>query len=237
VNTQGNVDAAETARFSELAASWWDPNGPSRPLHLMNPVRLAFVRARAELHGARVLDVGCGAGLLCEAMARSGAEVTGIDAAPRMLQVARLHALSSDLQIDYQHAHAEQWREAHAGGYDVVTCMELIEHVPDPASLVRACAGLVRPGGQVFFSTINRTPRAWLLAVVAAEYLLRMLPMGTHEYQRLVRPSELAQWARAGGLSLTDLSGIHFNPLSERFRLARDPAVNYVAAFAAPGDG
>lgn len=224
-----NVDPAETARFSELASTWWDPNGPSRALHLMNPVRMAYVTAGNSIAGQQVLDVGCGAGLLSEAMAKADARVTAIDAAPRMVQVAKVHALSSGLDVDYQTSDAETWCEDHAGRYDMVTCMELIEHVPDPASLLRACGLLVRPGGRVMISTINRTPKAWTLAVFAAEYVLGMLPRGTHDYERLVRPSELQQWGREAGLSMTDIRGLEYNLLGARFRLSGDVSVNYIA--------
>jgi 2-polyprenyl-6-hydroxyphenyl methylase/3-demethylubiquinone-9 3-methyltransferase len=224
------VDTAETARFAELADTWWDPNGPSRPLHLMNPVRLDWVLERSGgVAGRRVLDVGCGAGLLAEALAEAGADVSAIDASPETLAAARLHRHESGLAVDYREATAEEWAEDHAGRYDVVTCMELIEHVPDPASLLGACARLVRPGGDVFVSTINRTPKAWLLAVVAAEYVLGMLPRGTHDYRRLVRPSELDAWGRAAGLSLDGLCGLRFDPIAERFSRQRRVDVNYMA--------
>jgi 2-polyprenyl-6-hydroxyphenyl methylase/3-demethylubiquinone-9 3-methyltransferase len=232
-----NVDPAETARFAALADTWWDEHGSSRPLHLLNPLRLAYVAERTGgLAGRRVLDVGCGAGLLSEAMAQAGADVTGIDASPETLGAARLHLRLSGLAVDYHEATAEEWAGTHPGAYDVVTCMELVEHVPQPASLVAACARLARPGGHVLFSTINRTPKAWLLAVVAAEYVLGMLPRGTHDYRRLVRPSELAAWSRAAGLSLEDLTGLAFNPVTERFRRTRDVDVNYVAHLRRPRD-
>lgn len=231
MNTTGrNVDPHETARFARLADTWWDPHGSSRPLHLLNPVRLAWVRERCgTLAGRQVLDVGCGAGLLSEAMAAQGATVTAIDASPETLGAARLHLIDSGLQVDYRESTAEEWAGAHAGAYDVVTCMELIEHVPDPASLLGACAALLRPGGHLLLSTINRTPRSWLLAIVAAEYVLGMLPRGTHDYRRLVRPSQLAGWARAAGLSLQTLCGLRFNPFSERFSRERGVDVNYMA--------
>jgi len=229
-----NVDAAETARFARLADTWWDERGPSRPLHLLNPVRLRYVAEHAGgLAARRVLDVGCGAGLLSEAMAAEGAEVTAIDASPETLGAARLHLALSGLEVRYHEATAEEWAREHAARYDLVTCMELIEHVPDPASLVAACARLARPGGRVIVSTISRTPKAWLLAVVAAEYVLGLLPRGTHDYRRLVRPSELAAWGRAAGLALEDLTGLAFNPLTERFRRCRDVDVNYMACLRA----
>ncbi len=227
-----NVDPDETGRFAALADTWWDPAGSSRPLHLMNPVRLAWVQERTGgLTGLAVLDVGCGAGLLSEAMVAAGAAVTGIDASPETLGAARLHLHESGLAVDYREATAEEWAAEHAGAYDAVTCMELLEHVPDPASLVAACARLARPGGHVLFSTINRTPKAWLLAVVAAEYVLGLLPRGTHDYRRLVRPSELDAFARGAGLALADLTGLRFNPLTERFTRERRVDVNYLAHF------
>jgi 2-polyprenyl-6-hydroxyphenyl methylase/3-demethylubiquinone-9 3-methyltransferase len=231
VNSSGrNVDPHETAQFARLADSWWDPHGSSRPLHLLNPVRLDWIRERCgPLAGQQVLDVGCGAGLLSEAMAADGAAVSAIDASPETLGAARLHLLDSGLQVAYHDATAEEWAAAHGGAYDVITCMELIEHVPDPASLLRACAAMLRPTGHLLLSTINRTPKAWLLAIVAAEYVLGVLPRGTHDYRRLVRPSELAHWARAAGLELHALCGLRFNPLTERLRRERGVDVNYMA--------
>ena len=227
-----NVDARETARFATLADTWWDEHGSSRPLHLLNPVRLAYVEERTgPLTGRSILDVGCGAGLLSEAMAARGARVAGIDASPHTLRAARLHLQLSELDVDYREATAEEWAADHAAQYDVVTCMELIEHVPEPRSLVAACAQLARPGGHVVFSTINRTPKAWMLAIVAAEYVLGMLPRGTHDYRRLVKPSELSAWGRAAGLTLEDLCGLRFNPITERFSRERSVDVNYLAHF------
>lgn len=232
-----NVDPRETARFAQLADTWWDPNGSSRPLHLLNPVRLRYIEQRCGgLRDRRVLDVGCGAGLLSEAMCERGAKVTGIDASPHTLGAARLHLHESGHDIRYVDATAEEWARQHDGGYDIVTCMELIEHVPDPRSMLGACAQLVRPGGHVVLSTINRTPKAWLLAIVAAEYVLRLLPRGTHDYQRLVRPSELSEWARDADLHLTDLCGLRFNPISEQFTRERSVDVNYMAHFQAADD-
>ena len=231
-----NVDPRETERFGALADTWWDPHGPSRPLHLLNPVRLAWVLERTGgVAGREVLDVGCGAGLLSESLAAEGARVTAIDASPEALTAARLHLHESALAVDYHEASAEEWAAQHAAGYDVVTCMELIEHVPDPVSLLGACARLLRPGGHLLLSTINRTPKAWLLAVVAAEYVLGLLPRGTHDYRRLVRPSELAAWARADGLHLEALCGLRFDPLRERFTRERGVDVNYMAHFRREG--
>jgi 2-polyprenyl-6-hydroxyphenyl methylase/3-demethylubiquinone-9 3-methyltransferase len=219
-----NMDAAEVGRFEALAHRFWDPQGEFRPLHLLNPVRAGFVAQRAALRGARVLDVGCGGGLLCEAMAAAGARVTGVDLAPGMIEVARLHAAEQSLEIDYRVCPAESLQER----YDVVSCMEMIEHVPDPARMVGTLAGLVRPGGALFVSTINRNLKSFLLAIVGAEYLLRLIPRGTHEYQRLVRPAELAGWARAAALEVREIAGLEFDPLSERCALTRDPSVNYL---------
>ncbi|MFT5172620.1 MAG: 2-polyprenyl-6-hydroxyphenyl methylase/3-demethylubiquinone-9 3-methyltransferase [Gammaproteobacteria bacterium] len=227
-----NVDPQETARFAQLADTWWDPHGSSRPLHLLNPLRLNYLQQRCgDLHARQIVDVGCGAGLLSEAMSAKGARVTGIDASARTLGAARLHLYESGHNIRYEEASAEEWAAQHAAAYDIVTCMELIEHVPDPRSLLAACARLVRPGGHVVLSTINRTPKAWLLAIVAAEYVLGLLPRGTHDYRRLVRPSELRAWASTSHLQLQDLCGLRFNPISEQFSRERNVDVNYLAHF------
>jgi 2-polyprenyl-6-hydroxyphenyl methylase/3-demethylubiquinone-9 3-methyltransferase len=231
--TESNVDAREIERFGALAARWWDPNGEMRPLHDMNPARLDYVDARAQLAGKRVLDVGCGGGLLSEAMARRGAEVVGIDLSTSALDVARSHAQQSGVAVEYREAAAESVAATDARRFDVVTCLELLEHVPDPAALVGACARLVRPGGHVFFSTINRNPKAWLLAVVAAEYVLGMLPRGTHDYARFLRPSEVDAWARANGLELATLSGMHYDPLARRWSIGGNVDVNYLAHYRA----
>ncbi len=219
-----NVDAAEVGRFEALSHRFWDPKGEFRPLHLLNPVRARFVAERASLGGARVLDVGCGGGLLCEAYARAGAKVTGVDLAPGMVEVARLHAAEQGLDIDYRVCDAETLEE----GYDVVSSMEMLEHVPDPARMVATLARLVRPGGQVFVSTINRNLKSFLLAIVGAEYLLRLIPRGTHEYERLIRPAELGRWARAAGLDVREVAGLEFDPFTEHCRLSQDPSVNYL---------
>jgi len=230
-----NVDPLELRKFGDIAARWWDPNGPMRPLHEINPLRLEWIDRLAGLHGKRVLDVGCGAGLLAEAMAGRGARVTGIDMAGKALKVAQLHALESGARVDYQEGTAEDRAQQSPGAFDVVTCMEMLEHVPDPARSVAACAGLARPGGWVFFSTINRNPKAFLLAIVGAEYVLNLLPRGTHEYAKFIRPSELSGFARAAGLELQEISGMTYNPLSKTAALGRDTGVNYLMAYRRPG--
>lgn len=226
-----NIDPREVARFDALATRWWDPHGECKPLHDINPVRLEFIARHATLSGSDVVDVGCGGGILSEALARRGARVTGIDMAGASLTVARLHLNESGLDVDYHQATAEDYATARPGAFDIVTCMELIEHVPHPLSLVNACAALVRPGGHVFFSTINRNPKAYLLAVIGAEYLLHMLPQGTHDYRRFVRPSELSAWCRRAGLALTSTAGMRYHPLTRRFSLYDDVDVNYLACF------
>ncbi|MFQ5488903.1 MAG: bifunctional 2-polyprenyl-6-hydroxyphenol methylase/3-demethylubiquinol 3-O-methyltransferase UbiG [Gammaproteobacteria bacterium] len=223
-----NCDPQEVARFDELATRWWDTNGECKPLHDINPLRLAFIEQHAPLAGKQVLDVGCGGGILSEAMAAHGARVTGIDMAATSLQVARLHLLESGLEVDYQCISAEELAQRQPASFDTVSCMELLEHVPDPASLVAACARLVKPGGNVFFSTLNRNPKAYLLAVVGAEYLLRMLPKGTHDYGRFIRPAELDAWMRRNGLTLRHMAGLGYNPLSRRYYLGDDVSVNYL---------
>jgi 2-polyprenyl-6-hydroxyphenyl methylase/3-demethylubiquinone-9 3-methyltransferase len=229
-----NVDAGEIARFQASASRWWDPEGEMRPLHELNPVRLEYVERAGPLAGLRVVDVGCGGGLLAEAMARKGARVTGLDLASELLQVAGLHALEAGVAVAYRLESAEQHAASHAGEYDVATCMEMLEHVPDPRSVVAALAALVRPGGHVFLSTINRTPRAYLHAVVGAEYVLRMLPRGTHTYEKFIRPSELSAWCRTAGLEMQDVAGLDYDPFARTARLAVDARVNYVAHFRKP---
>ena len=224
-----HADPAELGKFDALAPRFWDPDGEFRPLHLLNPVRTSFIAERAALSGARVLDVGCGGGLLCEALARAGAQVTGIDLAPGMIEVARLHALSQNLKIEYRIQDAQELAAASPGAFDIVTCMELLEHVPQPAATTAALARLTRGGGAVFVSTINRNLKSFLLAILAAEYVLRLIPRGTHEYERLIRPAELARWARAAGLEVRDIAGVDFSPFTQSVRLTRDPAVNYLA--------
>jgi 2-polyprenyl-6-hydroxyphenyl methylase/3-demethylubiquinone-9 3-methyltransferase len=219
-----NVDPLEIEKFSALAHRWWDPEGEFRPLHEINPLRLEWIAAHAPLEGAAVLDVGCGGGILTEAMARRGARVTGIDLSESGLRVAQLHLQESKLDIRYEKSSAEDL----TGEFDVVTCMELLEHVPEPASMVAACARLVRPGGQVFFSTINRNPKSYLFAVVGAEYVLGLLPKGTHDYQRFIKPSELSRWSREAGLRVDELIGMTYNPITRRYRLGSDCDVNYL---------
>ena len=223
-----NADPAELEKFERLAHRWWDPEGEFRPLHDINPLRLDWIAAHARLEDAAVLDVGCGGGILAEAMARRGARVTGIDLSDKALRVAELHLHESALSIEYLKVSVEDHAATHAGKFDVVTCMELLEHVPEPASMVAACARLVRPGGQVFFSTINRNPKSYLFAVVGAEYVLGLLPKGTHDYMRFIKPSELARWIRAAGLRTEELIGMTYNPITRRYRLGSDCDVNYL---------
>lgn len=224
-----NVDPREIGKFEELAHRWWDTDGEFRPLHDINPLRLGYIESGAGgLAGKRVVDVGCGGGILAESMAAKGAEVTGIDMGEAPLSVARLHGLESGVSVDYRQVTVEALAAQQPGSYEVVTCMEMLEHVPDPESVVRACAQLVKPGGHVFFSTLNRNPKSFLFAIVGAEYLLKLLPRGTHEYQRFIRPSELGSAIRHAELTLVDISGMHFNPLTQRYSLSRDVSVNYL---------
>jgi 2-polyprenyl-6-hydroxyphenyl methylase/3-demethylubiquinone-9 3-methyltransferase len=224
-----NSDPREVAKFEALAAGWWDTAGAFKSLHDINPLRLRFIEGSSGLGGKKILDVGCGGGILAESMAARGAAVTGIDASGAALDSARAHLQESGVQVEYVHATAEQIAEQRAEAFDLVTCMELLEHVPEPASVVRACARLVRPGGQVIFSTINRNPKAYLLAVIGAEYVLGLLPRGTHDYAKFIRPSELDGWSRASGLSLEELRGLTYNPVTRHYRLAHDVQVNYLA--------
>lgn len=223
-----NVDHLEIAKFEALAHRWWDRESEFKPLHDINPLRVNWIDQRAPLAGKKVLDVGCGGGILSEAMAQRGADVTGIDMGEAPLSVAKLHKLESELDIDYRQITAEQLAEQMPGQFDVVTCLEMLEHVPDPASIIAACAKLVKPGGEVFFSTINRNPKAFMLAVVGAEYIMRMLPRGTHDYKKFITPSELGSWSRAAGLLNNDIIGLTYNPLSKTYKLAPDVDVNYM---------
>lgn len=226
---QGNVDNAEVAKFEALASRWWDPQSEFKPLHDINPLRLDFIDARAGLAGKKVLDVGCGGGILSEAMAHRGADVTGIDLGEAPLGVARLHAQEQGVAVEYRHVSVEALAEEQPGHYDVVTCMEMLEHVPDPASVVRACAALVRQGGYVFFSTLNRTPKAYAFAILGAEYVLKLLPRGTHDYAKFIRPSEMASWNRRSGLEVREQIGLTYNPITRHYRLTEnDVSVNYM---------
>lgn len=226
---RSNIDHAEIAKFEALASRWWDKESEFKPLHEINPLRLGFIDDRAGLAGKRVIDVGCGGGILSEAMAHRGADVTGIDMGEAPLSVARLHQQESGVQVNYRQASAEEMAHECPGEFDVVTCLEMLEHVPDPAAVVRACATLVKPGGHVFFSTINRNPKAYAFAVLGAEYVLGLLPRGTHEYRKFIRPSELSGWCRATGLRVREQSGLSYNPLTRHYRLSpRDVSVNYL---------
>ncbi|MGB0473756.1 MAG: bifunctional 2-polyprenyl-6-hydroxyphenol methylase/3-demethylubiquinol 3-O-methyltransferase UbiG [Porticoccaceae bacterium] len=224
-----NVDPNEIRKFEELASRWWDKNSEFKPLHDINPLRANWIDNLAPVAEQKVLDVGCGGGILAEALAQRGAQVTGIDMGDAPLGVAKLHQLESGLSIDYQKSTAEDFAKNHENAFDVVTCLEMLEHVPDPSSVVRACAQMVKPGGHVFFSTINRNPKAFLFAIIGAEYVLRLLPRGTHEYAKFIRPSELANWSRDAGLQVNQMTGLLFNPLSKKYRLSdTDMDVNYM---------
>ncbi len=229
-----NIDPVEIKKFEDLASRWWDKQGEFKPLHEMNPLRLSFINTGSELAAKTVCDIGCGGGILTESMAACGATATGIDMGKAPLSVARLHALESDLEIDYLQTTAEDFAQQHPAGYDVVTCMELLEHVPDPASVIQACFDLVKPGGSVYFSTINRNPKSYLLAIVGAEYLMKMLPRGTHDYAKFIKPSELDEWAREAGFNLSKLSGVSYNPFTGLFSLSHDVDVNYMVQYKRP---
>jgi len=226
-----NVDPAEVAKFDALASRWWDPDGEFRPLHEINPLRLDWIRQHVQLSGANVVDIGCGGGILAESMAAAKATVTGIDMAAAALTVARLHLHESKADVEYRQATAEELAAEEAGSFDVVACLEMLEHVPDPAQVIRSCAELVKPGGHVFFSTINRNPKAFAFAIVGAEYILKLLPAGTHEYEKFIRPSELESWARHAGLALQDSIGMHYNPLTKEYSLGEKLDVNYLMYF------
>ena len=234
--TNNNVDPAELAKFDAMASRWWDTEGDFKPLHDINPLRLDWIRQHVKLAGCRALDIGCGGGILAESMAAANASVTGIDMADGPLSVARLHLHESGSDIDYRQSTAEDLADAEAGKYDVVTCLEMLEHVPDPSQVIRSCAELVKPGGHVFFSTINRNPKSFLFAIVGAEYVLKLLPSGTHEYEKFIRPSELEAWARNAGLQLKASIGMQYNPLTKVYSLGPNLAVNYLMYFQRPTD-
>ena len=226
-----NVDPNEIAKFEELASRWWDAQGEFKPLHEINPLRLHYIDERANIEGKKVLDVGCGGGILSESMAQRGAKVTAIDMGKAPLSVARLHAMEADVEVDYQQITVEELAIKMPGEFDTVTCMEMLEHVPDPASVINACCQLVKPGGSVFLSTINRNPKSYLFAIVGAEYILNMLPKGTHDYEKFIRPSELDEWARKSQLELKDITGMTYNPLTKSYKLGRDVDVNYMTHY------
>ena len=229
-----NFSQTELDKFNALANRWWDPEGPQKPLHALNPARLGYVRDRVPLRGARVLDVGCGAGLLSEALAREGAQVNAIDLAPDLIKIAKLHTLESGVEVDYRLSAVEALAEEAPGSFDAIACMEMLEHVPDPGAIIAACATLLKPGGRLFLSTLNRTPAAFALAIVGAEYIARMLPKGTHQYRDFIKPSELATWLRAADLELEDVSGLIYDPLSHSARIGSRTDVNYLACAVKP---
>ena len=229
-----NFDATELAKFQQLADRWWDPQSEFRPLHEINPLRLEWINARVPLAGKNVIDIGCGGGILSESMARKGATVTGIDLSEKALEVADLHSLESGVQVRYKLVAAEEMAAQEPGQFDVVTCMEMLEHVPDPAAIVRAAAALVKPGGHVYFSTLNRNPKSSLFAIIGAEYVLRMLPRGTHDYDKFITPSELSQFVRSAGLDLKGFKGMGYNPLTKIYSLNEDTSVNYLVATTRP---
>jgi 2-polyprenyl-6-hydroxyphenyl methylase/3-demethylubiquinone-9 3-methyltransferase len=232
-----NADPAELAKFTALAQSWWDPKGPSKPLHDLNPTRMNYIERAVNLKAAQVLDVGCGGGILSEAMARAGARVLGVDLSRPVLDVAELHALEGKVSVEYRAVSAEDLAQERPASFDLVTCMEMLEHVPDPAATVQALASLTRPGGDVILSTLNRNPLSFAVAIIGAEYVARVLPRGTHEYLKFIRPSELARWGRQAGLQLRDLTGLAYNPLTRSFRLSENTSVNYLAHFTRVGNG
>ncbi len=223
-----NVDDKEISKFNEIAFRWWDPESEFKPLHDINPLRLDYINKHSPLNNKNVIDVGCGGGLLSEGMSKLGAKVTGIDMGERPIQVAKLHLHESKLDINYQQTTAENFAEQHAGQFEVVSCMEMLEHVPDPGSVIRACSKLVKPGGKLFFSTINRNPKSYLYAILGAEYMLQMLPKGTHDYKKMIKPSELARWMRSAEVDLVDISGMAYNPVSKHYSLNKDITVNYL---------
>jgi len=233
-SAHANVDPAELAKFNSLAARWWDTEGDFRPLHQINPLRLDWIRQHVKLAGSNVVDIGCGGGILAEAMATAGATVTGIDMADGPLAVARLHQIESGVEVEYRQTTAEELASSEPATYDVVTCLEMLEHVPDPSQVIRSCATMVKPGGHVFFSTINRNPKSFMFAIVGAEYVLKLLPAGTHEYEKFIKPSELEEWARHAGLELQTSIGMHYNPLTREYSLGPNLDVNYLMYFQRP---
>lgn len=235
-NIDSNVDAAEIAKFEAVARRWWDRHGEFKPLHDINPLRLNYIEKRAALPERQILDLGCGGGILSEGMAHRGARVTGVDMGEAPLQVARLHALESELDIEYRKTTVEALAATHSDCYDIITCLEMLEHVPDPESVILACRTLLKPGGHLFLATINRNPKAYLLAILGAEYVLKMLPRGTHNFAKLIRPSELVRWLRRHGFELQDITGMSFNPLTQRYKLTPDTDVNYLVHATLPDD-
>lgn len=231
-----NVDQGEVAKFNEMASRWWDPDGDFRPLHQINPLRLDWIRQKTDIRGKNVVDIGCGGGILTESMSVAGAAVKGIDLAEKPLGVAKLHRKESGVEVDYELISAEELAQQRPGEFDVVTCLEMLEHVPDPSATIKACATLVKPGGHLFFSTINRNPKSFLFAIVGAEYVLGLLPKGTHEYEKFVKPSELDEWARAAELELKDSIGLHYNPLTKNYWLADGLDVNYMMYYQRPAE-
>ena len=233
--SSANIDPTEIAKFEELASRWWDRNSEFKPLHDINPLRVGYIDRYAKLAEKKVIDVGCGGGILSESMAQRGAEVTGIDMGAAPLKVAKLHGLESGVSVAYQQTTAEDMAAEHPEAFDVVTCMEMLEHVPDPASVIQACATMVKPGGTVFFSTLNRNPKSYLFAILGAEQLLKLVPQGTHDFKKFIRPSELAHWIREAGLKVTDITGMTYNPLTKQYRLNSDDVdVNYMVATTKP---
>lgn len=228
-SSRENIDEAEVRKFSELSSQWWDPNAGFKPLHELNPLRLDYINSNTPLNGMKVLDAGCGGGILSESMAQAGAKVTGIDMAESVLNIARLHAMESGVEIEYRKVPVESLAMESPGQWDIVTCMEMLEHVPDPASVIHACSVLVKPGGTVYFSTINRNPKSFLFAIVGAEYLLNLLPRGTHQFEKFIRPSEMHRWCEEGGLCMEALIGIHYNPLLKQYWLGPGVDINYIA--------